>query len=190
MKKSIYIIDQIAHCKQIITSNKEGACLVRKDGLTDVPRPELSFIRSRIDLFFNIYCENEVKTIGMVHHRASEISLEVFSLEMYDIFSGLDVAYDKECVMGYCNVNMLQSHKWNSGADYRNNSLLHGLYPFIFQPTHAASVYATLIDNIFTNDVNCVTRAALIISHVSDHFIFHSESEFSRIPSADCNYLS
>ena len=152
-------------------SNKGGVCLFINDRLTVVPRPELSFIRPGIEtLFVDIYCDNEVKTIGMVYRRASEISVENFSLEMNEIFGGIDVAHNKVYIMGDFNVNLLQNHRSNSVADYCNNFISHGMYPLITKPTRTAAGSATLIDNIFTNEVNCVTRSAVIISDVSDHY--------------------
>ena len=152
-------------------SNKGGVCLFINDRLTVVPRPELSFIRPGIEtLFDDIYCDNEVKTIGMIYRIASEISVENFSLEMNEIFGGIDVAHNKVYIMGDFNVNLLQYHRSNSVVDCCNNFISHGMYPLITKPTRTAAGSATLIDNIFTNEVNCVTRSAVIISDVSDHY--------------------
>lgn len=76
------------------------------------------------------------------------------------------------------NVNLLMYYISDSIADYRNNFLPHGLFPF-----NTAARSETLMNNIFTNYDICVTRVAVIISDVPHHFhIFPSGNEFSRVP--------
>ena len=99
---------------------------------------------------------------------------------MDEVFGSIDVAHNKVYIMGDFNVNLLQYHRSNSVADYCNNFLSHGLYPLITKPTRTTAESATLIDNIFTNDVNSVTRAAVIISDVSDHYPVFIQKPNSR----------
>ena len=64
-------------------SNKGLVCLFINNRLTVVTKTERSVIRLGIEIkFVDIYFDNEVKTIRMVNQRASEISLEDFSLEL------------------------------------------------------------------------------------------------------------
>jgi len=152
-------------------SNKGGGCLCINNKLTVVPKPELPFIRPGIEtIFVDIYFDCEIKTVGMVYRRASEISIDNFSVELNEIFSNIDIAHHKVYIMGDFNVNLLQYHRSIPVADYCNNFISHGLYPLITKPTRTTAGSATLIDNIFTNDINCITRAAVIISDVSDHY--------------------
>ena len=72
--------------------------------------------------------------------------------------------------MGEFNVNLLQFQKSISVADYCNNFIEHGSYSLIAKLTRTTAGSATLIDNIFTNDINNITRAAVIISDVCDHY--------------------
>ena len=44
-----------------------------------------------------------------------------------------------------------------------------GFYPLITKPSRITESSATLIDNIFTNDIKRLNRAGLLISDVSDH---------------------
>jgi hypothetical protein len=167
-------------------SNKGGVCLFINNRLTVVPKPELSFIRPGIEtIFVDIFSDNEIKTVGMIYRRATEISIEHFSEVMNEIFSGIDVAHNKVYVMGDFNVDLLQYHRRIPVANYCNNFFSHGLYPVISKPTRTTAFSATLIDNIFTNDVDSITRAAVIISDVSDHypiFIQKLNSQNNRNP--------
>ena len=45
----------------------------------------------------------------------------------------------------------------------------HFLYPLISRPTPLTSYSATLIDNIFTNNISALCDNGLIINDLSDH---------------------
>jgi hypothetical protein len=85
-------------------SNKGGVCLFINNRLTVVPKPELTFIRPGIEtIFVDIFSDNEVKTVGMVYRRASEISVDNFSEIMSELLSSVDLAHNKVYVMGDFN---------------------------------------------------------------------------------------
>ena len=44
-----------------------------------------------------------------------------------------------------------------------------GLYPLIDKPTRITDHSATLIDNIFTNELDSKINSGLLISDISDH---------------------
>ena len=45
----------------------------------------------------------------------------------------------------------------------------NGLHPLIIKPTRITKESATIIDNIFTNELLRVTSSGLIINDLSDH---------------------
>ena len=47
----------------------------------------------------------------------------------------------------------------------------HGFRPLILQPTRVGSKSATLIDNIFINDISCFSTGGNITHSISDHFL-------------------
>ena len=46
----------------------------------------------------------------------------------------------------------------------------HGFYPLISKPTKVKSCTATLIDNIFTNNIDVKTTRRIFIDDITDHF--------------------
>ena len=50
----------------------------------------------------------------------------------------------------------------------------YGLVPLITTPTRMTAHPATLIDNIFTNNTNVLSKNGLIISDLSDHIPIYS----------------
>ena len=55
-------------------------------------------------------------------------------------------------------------------AEFYDLMCFHSFRPFILQPTRVTSKTATLIDNIFINDITCHTVGGNITSSISDHF--------------------
>ena len=152
-------------------SNKGGVCLYINDRLTVVPKPNLSFIRPGIEtLFVDIYSDNEIKTVGVVYRRASEISIDDFTEEMNAIFNEINFAHNKVYIMGDFNIDLLQYNRSAQVANFCNIFLAHSMYPLITRPTRTTAASATLIDNIFSNDINSITRAAVVVTDISDHY--------------------
>ena len=46
----------------------------------------------------------------------------------------------------------------------------HSFRPLILQPSRVTSKTATLIDNIFINDISCQSQGGYITSSISDHY--------------------
>lgn len=59
----------------------QGVLLFANNMLTVAPKHELSFIRSGIKTIFAdiFFCDNEVKTMGKIYRRASEILGKFFA---------------------------------------------------------------------------------------------------------------
>ena len=56
-------------------------------------------------------------------------------------------------------------------SQFYDNVSAHVFWPLILQPFHVSSTSATLIDNIFTNDLSCFSKEGNITTSISDHFI-------------------
>ena len=72
---------------------------------------------------------------------------------------------------GDFNINLLKYNKNQPTKEFVDMMYSFGLYPLISKPTRITSEGATLIDNIFTNDIDCTnTRCnGLLITDISDH---------------------
>ena len=62
----------------------------------------------------------------MVYRRTSKISFDIFSLELNEIFSSIDVAHSIVYIMGDFNIDLLQFHRSSSVAAFGNNILSRG----------------------------------------------------------------
>ena len=87
---------------------------------------------------------------------------------------------DKEKKFGYLlgefNLDLLKSEIHNPTLDFLNSLFSYSFWPLITRPTRVTSSSATLIDNIFINNIalkmSCVD--GIVINDITDHFpIFH-----------------
>ena len=73
--------------------------------------------------------------------------------------------------MGDFNINILNSQSHQPTNEFINLMLSNSMYPLISKPTRITSSTATLIDNIFTNNLELhVSRSSgILYTDLSDH---------------------
>ena len=72
-------------------------------------------------------------------------------------------------IMGEFNLDLLNTDLYSATNEFINALFSHFLYPLISRPTRLTSYSATLIDNIFTNNISASGDNGLIINDLSDH---------------------
>ena len=78
--------------------------------------------------------------------------------------------------MGDFNIDLLKYDSQTSSSDFYDVLSSYGYRPLIMQPTRVTSHSATLIDNIFINDLETQSFGGNITASISDHF-----PQFSQI---------
>ena len=71
--------------------------------------------------------------------------------------------------MGDFNINILNSHSHQPTNEFINLMTSNSLYPLISKPTRITSSTATLIDNIFTNNLELNMNSGILYTDLSDH---------------------
>ena len=87
-------------------------------------------------------------------------------------------------VVGDFNINILNHEKHKETNDFIDLMYSKGVFPLITKPTRITNTTATLIDNIFTNDLNHNYTSGAFICDVTDHlpiFIVGSNSIKSNV---------
>ena len=74
-------------------------------------------------------------------------------------------------LMGDFNIDLAKYSSHAETSEFNDLLSSHGYRPLILQPTRVTSTSATLIDNIFINDMRCHSTGGNITSSVSDHFL-------------------
>ena len=72
-------------------------------------------------------------------------------------------------IMGDFNLDLLNADLHSGTNEFINALFSHFLCPLISRPTRLTSYSATLIDNIFTNNISASGDNRLIINDLSDH---------------------
>ena len=91
--------------------------------------------------------------------------------------------------MGDFNLDLLNTDLHSATNEFINALFSHFLYPLISRPTRLTSYSATLIDNIFTNNISTSCDNGLIINDLSNHVpiftLCYSDAHSSTIKSKD-----
>ena len=67
------------------------------------------------------------------------------------------------------NVDLLKYGSDTNTTHYVDTMFSLGLYPLIDKPTRIIAYSATLIDHIFTNELDSTVSSGLLINDISDH---------------------
>ena len=100
-------------------------------------------------------------------YRAPGSNIEVFKDWMEDIFS--NKGNKTIFICGDFNIDLLNPNKHKMTVEFINTVYSMSYYPIITRPSRITSHCATLIDNIFTNDIENNTLSGLLINDISDH---------------------
>jgi len=159
---------------QLITNNhrgnKGGVALYIRDGITFIAKPQLTFIIRGIEtIFADIIINGVTRTVGMIYRRAVDITISDFADKIVsDVLENL--GNNRSYLMGDFNINLLQYRDCVNIANFYHTMMSHGFRPMITKPTRVTPNTATLIDNIYTNDITNIVQSSVIISAVSDHY--------------------
>ena len=77
-------------------------------------------------------------------------------------------------ILGDFNIDLLKSGGHRPTLDYLEGFYFRGFYPLISLPTRLTDLTATLIDNIWTNNLEKQIRSGLVTVRVSDHLLIYS----------------
>ena len=82
----------------------------------------------------------------------------------------------KTCaLLGDFNIDLIKYGSQTDVSNFYDQISTHGFRPLILQPTRLTSSSATLIDNIFINDLSCSSKGGNITTAISDHLIQFSQ---------------
>ena len=84
-------------------------------------------------------------------------------------------------VCGDFNIDLLQHETHDCVRQFLDLMYSIGLYPLITKPTRISQNTATLIDNIFTTDIEQHYTCGLLINDISDHLPIFAESQKETI---------
>ena len=124
-------------------------------------------------------------TIGCIYRHHTPI--QTFISDFFNpILTTITKSKKKFALLGDFNVDLC---KYGTHADtecFYDLISANGFRPLILQPTRVTSTSATLIDNIFVNNLDCVSKGGNITCSISDHFLQFSQIDiFDRVKHKD-----
>ena len=147
-----------------------GVALLVRDALTYRGRPDLGTFHEGV--FESVFVEivrgggrrNDI--VGVVYRppggKVAEFNAQM--AKVLGLLRGTD-AY----VMGDFNLDLLKAATHGPTSDFLGELTSGGLYPLISLPTRLTDTTATLIDNIWTNNVRAKIGSGLVTVRISDH---------------------
>ena len=106
--------------------------------------------------------------IGCIY-KPPEASVSDFNTSISNTLSTISFENKLSYIMGDFNINLLNSDSHQPTNDFINLMTSNSLYPLISKPTRITDSSATLIDNIFTNNLEYNMVSGIFYADLSDH---------------------
>ena len=153
-----------------------GVSLYIKEGLEYFLRSDISVNNTILEsLFIEVdkeCIEKQHNAIVGVLYRPPGTDLKSFNEYVEGFLAKIKAEKKFLYLLGDYNIDLLQSDKHSSTQDFLDILYSHHLLPNITKPTRVTKSSATLIDNIFSNDIssydNLLTR--IMYTDITDHY--------------------
>jgi hypothetical protein len=150
-----------------------GVMLLIKNGLSYKVREDLSMSSKIIECIFieiekHVFNSTQNILVGCIY-RPPNTNLNTFNETFEKHLIKIKPKKYSLFLLGDYNVNLLNVESHNSTSDFIDILFANGLLPAINKPTRVYKKSATLIDNVFHNNVNKISQG-IIYDDMSDHF--------------------
>ena len=168
-------------------SNKGGTCIYIKNMYDSIEREDIKISNINFESTWieikNKNCKNVV--VGSIYRHPHD-TLDIYNsfLEYIEITLKKLTNENKEIYLcGDFNSDILKIDTQNSYKTFYDLLSSYSLVPFILLPTRIVGNSATIIDNIFTNNISNTIISGNIVTDFSDHF-----SQFISIQRSKFDY--
>ena len=120
-------------------------------------------------LFIEICRPKEKSVIVGIIYRPPNQNPRDFISDLDRLLSKISKANKLRYILGDFNLNLMNPNCHQPTSEFLDLMYSNMLFPLIMRPTRITSNTATLIDNIFTNNLNHVTFNGLLFTDISDH---------------------
>ncbi|XP_024136829.1 uncharacterized protein LOC112151929, partial [Oryzias melastigma] len=133
-------------------------------------------------LTIEICCEKRKNVIITCVYRTPGSNMEQFIQWIEKMFS--DVRNKTVFICGDFNIDLMNPNKHKSTDDFIQTLYSMSFYPTINKPSRITTHSATLIDNIFTNNIESNKRSGLLTCDITDHLPVFTmyDYEIPKIP--------
>ena len=151
------------------------------NGIECKVRPDICF--NSADFAESVFIElSTLRFIVGCVYKPPDTNVELFTAAFDSLLSELNKSRLPTYIAGDFNIDILKYDSHSSTADFINCLFSYSYFPVINRPTRVTCKSATLIDNVFTNDINTKHLVpAIICCDLSDHLpvFVHSSSKIT-----------
>ena len=152
-----------------------GVSVLIRDDIEYFERPHLNMMTANAETVFveidKSYVGKSSNIIVGVIYRPPDTNINVFTELLETIMSKIKTE-NKVCyLLGDYNINLLNAENHPPTQEFVDTMFSHSLFPCITKPTRVNSKTATLIDNIFSNDLIVEDSiSGIFYTDITDHF--------------------
>ena len=153
-------------------SSKGGVLIYAKTGINFKPRNDLNIYKTKEleSAFIEVINPKRTNSIIGVIYRHPCMETNIFNDEyLKNLAEKLSSENKNNYISGDFNYDLLKVSTHNETFDFFNIMMSNFLQPLINIPTKINSTNDTIIDNIFTNDLNPDTKSGNLSISISDH---------------------
>ena len=165
------------HHKETPTQCGGAAIYIRSDHEYEILK-QLTAAHNNISesVFLEIKNKNKNNLVIGCIYRHPRNTIEEFCSTFLDKALHNITKSKKKCILlGDFNIDLIKYETQSSVSVFYDQISAHGFRPLILQPSRISSNSATLIDNIFINDLACCSRGGNLTTSISDHFMQFSQ---------------
>ena len=159
----------------LVTNNRNsqggGVLLYIHDRIKFEVVHEISLINDYIEsLFIKVKTNDRDKLVGVIYHRPQS-NFDNFMSSFINILTFIQNSKLICYLTGDFNFDLLKYESNNIVKSFVNQLYDHCFFPSILNPTRVSQSSATLIDNIWNNDIVGNYTSGIVLSDISDHYI-------------------
>ena len=102
-------------------------------------------------------------------YKAPSSKYDDFNRELETLLNKFKFSKKEVLICGDFNIDLLKYNEHKGTQEFLHIMFNKGLHPIISKPSRITRFSSTLIDNIFTNNIDDTLYSGLLISDVSDH---------------------
>ena len=163
-----------------------GVSLLIRNHIPFILRNDLAYFDSKIESVFieiekSVFQSNASIIIGLVY-RMPDSSVDVFNERLADISNYVQKENKLFYLQGDLNIDLFKHDVHGPTSELLDTIYSYNVYPLITKPTRVTTSSATLIDYIFSNniDISYGHTQGILCTSMSDHFaIFHIAGNMS-----------
>ena len=153
-----------------------GVSLFIREDIEYTELNHMATYESYVECIFVQIVINTKKYIVSVVYHPPNTSMKDFTCSLSEKLESLKQFSSNVYLLGDYNVDLLKTDSHKDSADFLDMLFSHGFIPLINRPTRITEQTATIIDNIYTNNLNVNDQnlQGILSPNVSDHeAVFH-----------------